>query len=121
MRPGRDISGVALPFVLQRRRSDPARDPCGSRASRRFALACLDRAIATARPAILVPQGAVRDEAGKKIVMVVRGDKAERRAVTLGATHGSDAEIVAGVVAGDQVIVHGPENLRDGQAVEVKK
>src|SRR5437016_3856648 len=52
MRPGRDISGVALPFVLQRRRSDPARDPCGSRASRRFALACLDRAIATARPAI---------------------------------------------------------------------
>jgi len=76
---------------------------------------------ATARPAILVPQSAVRDEAGKKIVMVVRGDKAERRAVTLGATHGSDAEIVAGLAAGDQVIVHGPENLRDGQSVEVKK
>ncbi|HZU21949.1 MAG TPA: efflux RND transporter periplasmic adaptor subunit [Terriglobales bacterium] len=73
------------------------------------------------RAAILVPQGAVRDESGKKVVMVVKGDKAERRAVTLGGTRGGDAEIVAGLVAGDQVIVRAPEGLRDGQAVEVKK
>lgn len=76
---------------------------------------------AAARPAILVPQSAVRDESGKKIVMVVKGDKAERRAVTLGANHGSDAEVIAGVAAGDQVIVRGPDSLRDGQAVQVKK
>jgi RND family efflux transporter MFP subunit len=79
------------------------------------------RQIASARPALLIPQGAVRDENGKKIVMVVKGSRAERRAVTLGTSHGTDAEIVAGLAVGDQVIVRGPENLRDGQAVELKK
>ena len=75
----------------------------------------------SAKPGVLIPQSALRDDAGKKIVMIVKGDKAERRAVTLGGNRGSDAEIVAGLTAGDQVIVRGPENLRDGQTVEVKK
>lgn len=73
------------------------------------------------RPGVLIPQSALHDEAGKKIVMIVKGDKAERRAVTFGGNRGSDAEIVAGLAAGDQVIVRGPDNLRDGQAVEIKK
>ena len=75
----------------------------------------------SARPAILVPQNAVRDENGTKIVMVVKDNKAERRAVTVGGSRGSDTEIIAGLGVGDQVVVHGPENLRDGQSVEVKK
>lgn len=75
----------------------------------------------SARPGVLIPQSALRDDAGKKIVMVVKGDKAERRAVTLGGNRGSDAEVVAGLASGDQVIIRGPENLRDGQTVEIKK
>src|SRR5438067_5106981 len=74
-----------------------------------------------ARPAILIPQSALREQDGKKIVMIVKGEKAEHRAVTVGMNRGSDAEIVAGLAAGDQVIVKGPENLRNGQNVEVKK
>lgn len=73
------------------------------------------------RPAVLVPQSAVRDESGKKFVMLVKGDRLERRAVSLGGNRGSDTEIVAGISVGDQVVVRGPENLRDGQNVEVKK
>jgi multidrug efflux pump subunit AcrA (membrane-fusion protein) len=75
----------------------------------------------SARAAILVPQNAVRDENGTKIVMVVKDNKAERRAVTVSGARGSDTEIIAGLGVGDQVIVRGPENLRDGQNVEVKK
>jgi len=75
----------------------------------------------SARPAILVPQNAVHDDNGTKIVMVVKDNKAERRAVTVGGSRGSDTEIIAGLGVGDQVIVRGPENLRDGQSVEVKK
>jgi HlyD family secretion protein len=74
-----------------------------------------------AEPAALVPQDAVRDDQGKKIVFRVKDDRLERRAVTLGGTRGSDAEVLAGIDAGDTVVVKGPATLRDGQAVEIKK
>jgi len=74
-----------------------------------------------AAPSILIPKSAVRDENGKKIVFLMKDDKAERRAVTLGADRGSDTEVIAGVTAGDTLIVRGPGNLRDGQSVEIKK
>ena len=74
-----------------------------------------------AAPAVLVPQDAVRDDNGKKIVFLVKDDRLERRAVTLGGTRGSNAEILAGVIAGDTVVVKGPANLRDGQDVQVKR
>jgi RND family efflux transporter MFP subunit len=80
-----------------------------------------DQKSGAAAPTALVPQDAVRDDAGKKIVFLVKEDRLERRAVTLGGTRGSDAEIYAGVSAGDTVVVKGPPNLRDGQAIEIKK
>jgi RND family efflux transporter MFP subunit len=74
-----------------------------------------------AAAAILIPKSAVREDSGKKIVFLVKDDKAERRAVTLGADHGSDSEVIAGVTAGDTLVVKGPENLHDGQTVEIRK
>jgi RND family efflux transporter MFP subunit len=71
--------------------------------------------------ALLLPQSAVHDEDGKKIVFLVKNDKAERRAVTLGGNRGSDTEVIAGVTAGDTVVVKAPANLHDGQSVEVRK
>ena len=72
-------------------------------------------------PTILIPQSAVRDDNGKKIVFLVKNDKAERRAVTVGGNRGSDTEIIAGVTAGDTLVIKGPENLHDGQTVEIRK
>ena len=74
-----------------------------------------------AAPAALIPQDAVRDENGKKIVFTVKDGRLERRAVTLGGTRGTDAEVFAGIGAGDTVVLKGPANLRDGQAIEIKK
>src|SRR6202161_1238248 len=54
-------------------------------------------------PAALVPSGAVRDESGRKIVFLVKANQLERRAVTIGNTRGSDAEILAGLAAGEAV------------------
>ncbi len=76
---------------------------------------------AAAAAAIIIPQSAVRDDNGKKIVFLVKDDKAERRAVTLGGARGSDTEVIAGITAGDTVVVKGPSNLRDGQSVEIRK
>jgi len=69
----------------------------------------------------LVPQTAVRDDGGKKIVFLVKDNHLERRAVTIGGNHGSDAEILAGLTVGDTVVAKGPQDLHDGQVVEVKK
>src|ERR1700731_1497879 len=71
--------------------------------------------------AILIPQSAVHNENGKNIVFLIKDDKTERRAVTLGGKRGSDTEVIAGVTVGDTVVVKAPGNLRDGQAVEVRK
>ena len=76
---------------------------------------------AAAAAAIVIPLSAVRDDNGRKIVFLVKDDKTERRAVTLGGSRGSDTEVIAGVSVGDTVVVKGPENLRDGQSVAIRK
>jgi RND family efflux transporter MFP subunit len=70
---------------------------------------------------VLVPESAVRDDSGRKIVFLVKDNHAERRAVTVGNTRGADAEIMGGLAPGDTVIVKGPREIRDGQSVEIRK
>jgi RND family efflux transporter MFP subunit len=72
-------------------------------------------------PAALVPSAALRDESGHKIVFLVKDNQLERRAVTVGSMRGSDAEIMAGLAAGDTVVVKGPGDLHDGEAIQIKK
>ncbi|MGB2593276.1 MAG: efflux RND transporter periplasmic adaptor subunit [Candidatus Acidiferrum sp.] len=71
--------------------------------------------------AALLPSDALHDENGKKIVFLVKNDKLERRAVAVGNTESGQTEILSGLVAGDEVVVKGPANLQDGQAVQIKK
>jgi RND family efflux transporter MFP subunit len=72
-------------------------------------------------PRVVAPQNAVRQENGQSVVFLYREGKVERRAVRVGGTQGSDVEIIAGVADGDRLVVGGPENLRDGQRVDVKQ
>lgn len=69
----------------------------------------------------LIPKAAVHAEDGKPVVLLVREGKLERRAVSLGMEHGSDVEVMAGVSAGDTLVVKGAESLHEGQAVEIKQ
>jgi multidrug efflux pump subunit AcrA (membrane-fusion protein) len=70
---------------------------------------------------VLVPESAVREDNGQKIVFLVKDNHAERRAVTLGSARGGQAEIIGGLAPGDTVIVKGPPDIRDAQSVEVRK
>src|ERR1700723_195928 len=72
-------------------------------------------------PAALVPSGAVRDESGRKIVFLVKDNQLERRAVTVGSTRGSDAEIMAGATGGETAGVKSPPGVPDGEAIQIKK
>ncbi len=71
--------------------------------------------------AALLPNEALHDDGGKKIVYLVKNDKLERRAVAVGNPQGAQTEILSGVVAGDAVVVKGPANMQDGLAVQIKK
>jgi len=75
-------------------------------------------AAATAR-AVLVPQGALRQDGAQDVVFVVRDGGVRRRAVSAGASVGALREIRAGVTAGDLVVVDGPADLKDGSRVTI--
>ncbi len=70
---------------------------------------------------VMVPQNAVRDDSGQEIVFLVKDDHVERHAVKVGATNGSQAQILAGLTPGDTVVVGGPTGLKDGEAVAIKR
>jgi RND family efflux transporter MFP subunit len=71
--------------------------------------------------AVMVPQNAVRDDSGEKIVFLMKGDHVERHAVKVGATNNSQTQILAGLTPGDTVVVGGPTDLKDGETVAIKR
>jgi RND family efflux transporter MFP subunit len=70
---------------------------------------------------VLVPQTALRNESGSQVVYLYKEGHAERRAVGVGETRGSDTEITAGLAPGDQVVVSGFDGLHDGERVEIRR
>jgi RND family efflux transporter MFP subunit len=68
-----------------------------------------------------IPKGALRSDSNTSFVFLVRDGKVERRAVSLGIDRGTDVAILAGVTPGDSLVVKGPENLRDGDKVEIRQ
>ncbi|HWP99877.1 MAG TPA: efflux RND transporter periplasmic adaptor subunit, partial [Vicinamibacterales bacterium] len=72
------------------------------------------------RTTIFVPARAVRTIDGRSVVYVVRDGRAERRAVRTGRAAGEAIEVLAGLAAGEQVVVAGPATLADGAAVTIR-
>jgi len=79
-----------------------------------------ESAPAASRPVSLAPKAALRTDGDRTIAFVVRADNTvERRAVTTGGTDGDRIEILAGLNAGDRVVVSPPPQLAEGAAVTV--
>ena len=68
-----------------------------------------------------VPGGAIRQADGQSYVLVIADNRAERRAVSVGESRGNAILIVSGLSAGERVVVGGPPELTDGDAVREKK
>lgn len=73
-------------------------------------------AVTAARPVVMVPPSAVRDNA----VFVLFDGKAARRAVKTGATSSQGVRIEQGLNGGEDVIVNPPDGLKDGDKVRRK-
>ena len=69
------------------------------------------------RDAVLVPNSAIVQRAGKTVAFVVVDGRAVRRELQLGTTDGDYTEVLAGLEPGDQIVAHGEEILNDGDAV----
>lgn len=67
-----------------------------------------------------VPKSAVRTLDGRTVVFVLKQDRVERRAVRAGLEEGDQVEVLSGVSAGEQVVVEGPADLKDGDRVKVR-
>ncbi|MBS0580395.1 MAG: efflux RND transporter periplasmic adaptor subunit [Proteobacteria bacterium] len=70
---------------------------------------------------VLVPAGALRSDADRSIVFVVKGGKAQRRVVTVGGSYGESRQVLTGIDPGESLIVDPPAELKDGAAVREAK
>ena len=72
-------------------------------------------------PQSLVPTTALHEDNGQSVVFVVTDETIDRRAVTVGRINGTEVEIMAGIVAGEAVVVAGLEDLANGDTVNIRK
>ena len=73
------------------------------------------------QPVAYIPKGAVKGDSKSSFVWLLSDGKVERRAVSLGMDRGTDVAVLAGLNPGDSLVVKGPENLHDGDKVEVRR
>jgi RND family efflux transporter MFP subunit len=79
-----------------------------------------DTTTPAARPTALVPKAAIRTDNGQTFVFAITGETVERRAVKTGGADGDRIEVLAGLSAGDRVVVSPPATLVNGAKVRVK-
>jgi membrane fusion protein (multidrug efflux system) len=68
---------------------------------------------------LVVPEEALVPEAGDVFVFVVRDAAVEKRVIKTGQRRVGDVEVIAGLTAGDEVVIEGTQKLRDGAPVSV--
>jgi membrane fusion protein (multidrug efflux system) len=69
------------------------------------------------RETLVIPEEALTPEAEKQYVFVVADGKAARREVRIGGRSPGNVEILAGLEAGERVIVEGTQKVRNGASV----
>ncbi len=76
-----------------------------------------EEAVPDAAPRLWIPSEALRSDGGHAVVFVVHGETVERRTVTTGLEDGGDIEVLAGLSAGERVVVEAPPALASGDRV----
>jgi RND family efflux transporter MFP subunit len=74
---------------------------------------------AAAQPVALVPRSAIKTAGGQSFVFVIAGERVDRRAISTGGVDGERIEVVAGLRAGERVVVSPPDTLAAGDLVQI--
>ncbi len=77
-------------------------------------------AVMNTQPTVLVPKAAIVTSAGQDVVFVVKNDHVERVAIKVGGNDADRMEVLAGLSAGDRVVVSPPPTMANGALVKVK-
>jgi len=67
---------------------------------------------------VAVPEAAVREIGGRRVVLVVNDGVVERRAVAVSGVSQGSSLLSSGVTAGEKVVLDGPADLDDGARVQ---
>jgi membrane fusion protein (multidrug efflux system) len=73
------------------------------------------------RDALIIPEAALVPEQSRQFVFVAAEGQAQRREVQIGTREPGRVEIVAGLQAGERVVVEGTQKVRDGVAIHELK
>jgi RND family efflux transporter MFP subunit len=80
-----------------------------------------ETAATKSEPPVTIPNGAVRTDGGSRVVFVVSGgDRAERRALRVGATREDRVEVLSGLAPGERIVLDPPATLKDGARIVVR-
>jgi RND family efflux transporter MFP subunit len=71
------------------------------------------------KDAIVLPIKAIHQSENGEYVFVAKNNIAKRVPIKIGNSYQGDVEVVSGVVAGDQVVVEGTENIEDGDHLKI--
>ena len=86
-----------------------------------FLRAADDTPVVVTRGTALAPKAAIKSEGASTIAFVLIGDAVERRAVKTGGMDGDRTEILAGLTAGERVVIAPPPQLANGMKVRIKQ
>jgi len=70
------------------------------------------------REALVIPEEALTPEAERQFVYVVADGKVSKREVRIGGRRPGSVEVIAGLSAGERVIVEGTQKVREGASVQ---
>lgn len=70
---------------------------------------------------LTVPTSALFRQGSEWACFVTDGRRAERRTATIGHSNGLLAQVLSGLTAGEEVILHPGDSVSDGVAVEIRK
>ena len=85
-----------------------------------FLRAADDTPVVVTRGTALAPKAAIKSEGASTIAFVLIGDAVERRAVKTGGMDGDRTEILAGLTAGERVVIAPPPQLANGMKVRIR-
>jgi membrane fusion protein, multidrug efflux system len=74
-----------------------------------------------ARPSVMVPAAAVKNDAGVFKLFVAKNDRAEARIVQVGRETGGSVEILRGLQIGEHIVSRQVDGLADGSVIAVQE
>jgi RND family efflux transporter MFP subunit len=77
--------------------------------------------VVVTRGTALAPKAAIKSDGASTIAFVLTGDTVERRAVKAGGMDGDRMEILAGLTAGERVVIAPPPALANGMKVRIRQ